>query len=381
MGRFTHINEVVKLPMLGDSDYLMRSKGRFLTWSKLVWQDMELSTIKTPRRQLFEINKRTNTIDLPCGFTQLCSVNIIDKNGLFYPVYRNDRLHDDITEVAAADDCACEYKCGYKMCNTIKGYEAVVSTKCDKTPAGADIEFECVDRKAIDDNGFLYEQTQYPLRVYMSGVWTETVLHTENKKLCKVEVDEHGCCCDTEENINAICNACGISGDYTPPVGGTASCPPDKNDKTWIYYCNSKADWFGVQCGNYPSGLSSECNNIYNISELGNRLIFPHNFGYDKVMVRYYVDVNLSELQIPTIAVDTFVMGLLWFDNKYSTNLKKRALANGFGNDYARMKFGLLRELNKYRIAELGKIFTPPRIIPSYVLGNIDNFYVGYRNS
>lgn len=376
MARFMHINEVIKLPMLGDGDYLMRSKGRFLTWSKLVWQDMELSIIKTPRRQFFEINKRTNTVDMPPEFTQLCSVNIMDKYGVFYPVYKNDRLHDDMIETASAKDCACEYKCGYKLCNTIKGYEAIVSTKCDKTPEGEDIEFECVDRKAIDDNGFFYEQTQYPKRIYLSGVWTETIKYTENRKLCKVQVDANGCCCDTEENEAAICNSCG-SHDNNIPVGGTANCPPEENDKTWIYYCNTKMDWFGVQCGGYPFGLRSECNNIYNISELGNRLIFPHNFGHDKVMVRYYVDTNLNDLQIPLIAVDTFIMGLLWFDNKYSHNPKKQAAAANFGNQYARMKFGLLRELNKYRIAELGKIFTPPKYIPSYTLGSDNSFFFG----
>lgn len=376
MGRFVHINDVIKLPMLGDGDYLMRSKGRFLTWSKLVWEDMQLSVVKTPRRQMFEINKRTNTVDMPCDFLQLCSVNVMDECGVFYPVFRNNRLNDDLTEVAAAKDCACEYKCGYTMCNTIKGYEAVVSTKCDYSPLGVELEFTCVDRKAIDDNGFLYEQTQYPKRIYLSGVWTSTVLHTENKKLCQVEVDEHGCCCDTEENINAICNACGITSDYYPPLGGTASCPPSEADKTWIYHCNSKTDWFSVQCGNYPAGMNNIYNNIYNISELGDRLIFPYNFGFDKVMIRYYADTNLNDLQIPRIAVDTFIMGLLWFDNKYSQNPKRRQIAASFGNDYAKMKFGLLRELNKYRIAELGKIFTPPKYIPSNTLGT--NFFFGY---
>lgn len=379
MGRFVHINDVVKLPMLGDRDYLMRSKGRMLTWAKEVWLDMEMNTVKIAKRQFFEINKRTNTVDLPCEFIQLSSVNIMDKFGVFYPVFRNERLHDDLTDVAASKDCSCEYNCGYKMCNTIKGYEAVVSIKCDKNPDGTDVEFNCVDRKAIDEQGFLYEQTQYPERIYLSGVWASTVLKTENKKLCKVEVDSNGCCCDTEENIHAVCNACGISDNQVnPPVGGDANCPPDKNDKTWIYYCNTKSDWLSIQCGGHPFGLYNQCNNIYNISELGNRLIFPHNFGHDRVMVRYYADVNLLDLYIPRIAVDTFVTGLIWFDNKYSTNPKRIALAESFGNKYAKMKFGLFREMNKYRIAELGKIIAPPKYIPSYTLGNMNNFYIGY---
>lgn len=367
MPRFIPIKEVVRLPMLGSFDHLERSKGRYLTWSKYVWQDMDMNVIKVPIRQVFHINKRTNTIELPCNFLQLCSVNVIDKCGVFYPVYRNESLKGvDIVDIAADKDCACEYKCGYKMCNTIKGYEAVRSCKSDYTPDGEVIEFDCVDRKAIDDQGFLYEQTQYPLRVYYSGVWTETVLHTENKKLCQIEVDEHGCACDTEENINNICGCCGI--DEQIPFGGDANTPPNANDKTWIYYCNSKLDWFSTQCGNYPYGMNPHCNNIYNISELGNRLIFPHNFGFDKVMIRYYADINLNDLQIPFMAVDTFVMGLKWWDKKYSNNPSDLKLAEVFGRQYALMKFGLLKELNKYRIEELGKIFTPPKYIPSNIL-------------
>lgn len=379
MGRFVPIQEVVKLPMLGQHDYLMRSKGRFLTWSKYVWDDMNLSTTKVAKREFFDINKRTNTVDLPCDFLQLCSVNVVDKHGVFYPVYLNDRLHDDLVDIAAAKDCACEYKCGYKMCSTIKGYEAVVSTKSDFNPDGTAVSFKCVDRKAVDRNGFFYQELQYPMRVYLSGVWTETVLHTEKKKMCEVEVDSNGCVCDSEENINKICHSCGIvDKDYYPPLGGTANTPPNEGDDTWIYYCNSKADWFGMQCGNLPHGMTKHCNNIYNISELGNRLIFPHDFGFKRVMIRYYHDVNLNDLQIPRIAVDTFVMGLKWWDCKYDD--KRQQLAQVYAREYAVMKFGLLREMNKYRIAELGKILAPPRFVPSYVLGRLNNFIVGLGN-
>lgn len=375
MSRFIHIDDVIKLPMLGERDYLMRNKGRYKTWAKYVWQDMEMSTFKSPIREVFHINKRTNTIDLPCSFLELCSVNVIDKCGVFWPVYLNDKLHDDIVDIPSDNNCACEYKCGYKMCNTIKGYEAVVTCKKDFNPDGTEVSFTCVDRKAIDNQGFFYEQTQYPLRVYLSGVWTETVLHTENKKLCKIEVDENGCACDSKDNIEKICGACGIGN--LIPTGGDANTPPNKNDNTWIYYCNSKLDWFSTQCGSYPHGMNRNCNNIYNISELGDRLIFPHNFGYDKVMIRYYADANMNDLQIPFLAVDTFVMGLKWWDKKYSNNPKDIQLSELFGKKYALMKFGLLRELNKYRIEELGKIFTPPKFIPSNILSR-SGYFFGY---
>jgi hypothetical protein len=241
-----------------------------------------------------------------------------------------------------------------------------LSTKTDKYPNGDDVSFECVDRKGIMGDQF-YEECQFPIRQYVSGVWINTILTTERKVLCTVEVDANGCVCDTETNINNICNACGIQNNNNTQccVGGTANCPPRDSCDTWTYYCDNKMDWFSIQCGQFPF-FQKGCNNIYNISELGDRLIFPHNFGWDKVIIRWYPDTGLNEIKIPMIAVNTFIMGLKWWDTQF--NDKKQREAAVFGRNYALMKFGLLRELNKYRLAELKMILTPPMFVPSNVL-------------
>jgi len=379
MSRFFKVEEAVRLRLLGNEDYQQRDKGRLLSWAKYVWQDMNLTTVKKTVRKRFAINKKTNTVDLPCSFLKLSSVSVMDKCGIEYPVYRNQSLHDDIVDVSAAKDCACEYNCGNELCSLIKGYEAVVSTKEDKNPDGSDVSFECIDRKCIDDQGFFYEQLQYPKRIYEDGVWTETVLFTEDRKLCKVEVDENGCCCDTEENVNAVCTACGIENVNSSLccIGGTAMEPPNDACNTWIYYCNRKLDWFSIQCGGYPYCLKS-CNNIYNISELGDRLIFPSNFGWDDVIIRWYDDTGLKDLEIPIVAIDTFVVGLMWWDCRF--NDRKQNLAGVYGSQYATLKFGLLKELNKYRIAELQMIMAPPVYVPSYIVGTSNQYEGGYRN-
>lgn len=378
MSRFFKSEEAVDIALLGNEDYQKRDRMRLLKWSKYVWQDLNLTAVKKARRARFAINKRTNTVDMPCDFLQLSSVSVIDKYGIEYPVYRNSRVTDDIVDVAATKNCGCEYNCNSKLCNTIKGYESIVSTKEDKNPDGSTASFECIDRKAVDDQGFFYEQTQYPKRIYVDGVWTETILFTENRKLCKVEVDEHGCVCDTEENLNALCDSCGFTALNTSIccVGGTSQTPPNDTCNTWVYYCNSKLDWFSVQCGCFPCSRS-EFNNIYNISELGDRLIFPANFGWDNVMIRWYEDA--SDAEIPIIAIDTFVIGLKWWDCRF--NDKKLKLAKVYESDYSALKFGLVKELNKYRIAELGKIVSPPIYIPSYITGRTNKYEGNARNT
>lgn len=388
MARFYSVEDIVDSLCLRSGDILKRNKGLYLECAKDVWEDLNETTlkiadrVKIPIRRTFKVNKRTNSIDIP-PFLRLSSVNVIDHCGNFHPVYRNDKLTDDIVDLAGTEDCACEFNCGYKLCNTIKGYEAVVSTKSDELPNGNPISFECTDRKAVDDQGFLISETQYPMRVYLSGVWTNTVLNTQVTKMCKVEVDANGCCCDTEENINAVCDSCSVKATgYDIPVGGTAMTPPHEGDQSWIYYCNSKMDWFSLQCGGFAYAFNrKDCkNNIYNISELGNRLIFPADFGWDNVMVRFYADISTGDIQVPYMARQVFMTGLQYYASEH--NMDKQDQSAIFGKKYSRQKWGLFLELNKYRIAELKMITTAPVYVPSYISNNNSGYYDnGYRGA
>lgn len=370
MPRFIPIVDLVEDLCQRNDDNLLRDKGLFLSCADDVWNDLNETTlkiaerIKIPLRRSYLINKKTNSIDILENYLRICSVNV-EVDGIFYPVYRNDKIHEDIVELAGTKDCACEHKCGYELCNTIKGYEAVQSVKSDFLPNSNPISFNCVDRKYVDPQGFFYSETQYPLRLYVSGVWVDTILHTEKEKLCAVELDHNGCICDSEKNIENVCNSCGCGGNSLIAHGGTASCPPKPNIDTWIYYCNSKLDWFGLQCGGFPKGFPRGCNNIYNISELGNRIIFPHNFGFDKVMIRFYADISLKDLMIPYMAKETFMKGLQYFAS--TNNDKKIQLSQVYAKQYSRLKWGLFLELNKHRLAELRMILTPPMYVPSYI--------------
>lgn len=362
MSRFIKVNEAIKLPLLGNDDFLQRGKGRMLTWAPYVFDDLNLQVIKKAVREVFKINKRTHTIDLPCHENDLCSVSAIDHKGTIWPLYRNDRLHADLVQIPADKDCNCEWKCGYKLCNTIKGYEAIQTVKSDTLPNGNLVSFTCVDRKAIDKNGFLYTQTQYPLHIFTDGVWTDTILFTEHKTLCKLECDDKGCICDTEDNINAVCDACGVKAS-TIPVGGNAECPPNPAFNEWIYHCMSKHNFLHVQCGSHPF-FRTGYDNIYNINELGNRLIFPPHFHFDKVLVRYYDVPNRDSLEIPFVSVDTFVAGLKWWDVRWNDN--KQNLEQKFGLDYSKLKWGLFNMQNRYTLAEQAIMLFPPRPMPSY---------------
>lgn len=367
MARFDPILDVVRDLCYRNEDFLQRKKGLYLNCAKDTWLDLNLTTVKMAKREVFQINKRLNSIDFPCDFLKLSAINIIDRHGCFIPVFKNDSLHGKMVDVGAVKDCACEFNCGYKLCNTVKGYEAVVSVKSDKLPNGDTISFNCVDRKSIDPNGFFYSETQYPLRVYTDGVWTNTVLHTERTKLCAVEIDTNGCICDTDDNVNKLCHACGIEVAGIPVGGDANSFHGDPRVDTWIYHCNSKLDWFSTQCGShgFGRGRNHNFNHIYNVDESSNRFIFPPNFGHDRVMVRYYHDISLKNIQVPFLAKECFMTGLQYFAN--TNNDKKQQLANVYEMKYSKQKFALTQELNKRRIEEMRMMLTPPVKVPSYI--------------
>jgi len=384
MPRFYDINTTVEDLCQRSGDLLLRNKGLFLSVANEVWDDLNEDTlklaekVKIPFRQIFWVDKRTNSINIPKNSLKICSISAIDKWGCYWPIYRNTKLNDDIVELGEAQNCACENNCSSKLCNTVKGYEAVTTIRSDFLPNGDPIDFTCIDKKAFDGQGFLYEQTQYPLRVYTSGVWADTIKYTEDKKLCKVDVDAQGCICDTEENLNAICNACGIN-DTSIVYGGNSSAPPicAPDATSWVYQCASKMEWFSVQCGSFPYRCGNGYNNIYNIDQLGNRIIFPHNFGWDKVMIRFYEDISLQNLQIPYLAKECFMTGLQYFATCHHD--KKQQLSAVYGQKYSKQKWGLLLTLNKLTIAEQSQIFMPKVFMPSYLQNrNYGNNYYDY---
>ncbi len=360
MAVFEPINKVVDDLCLRSGDILRRNKGLYLNCASDVYKDMDFSTLKIAKRAFFKINKRTNSIDLPCTLSLLSGISIEDQFGAFHPVYRNTSLHKDIVDISAAKDCACENKCSYNLCNMIKSYEAIEETTSELLPNDTYQDFVSITRRGIMGDIF-YEEKTYPIRVYTNGVWTGVELTTDKKELCKVEITSDGCVCDTDANVEAICNCSGCGQGTNICFGGNAQACGTADE--WIYFCGSPMDALSVQCGNFFS-CRNKFNNIYNVDESGTRLIFPFNFGFDKVLVRWYDDISLQNIQVPFMAKPAFMKGLQWFATQF--NDKKQNLAMIYGKEYAAMKFGVLQDLNKYSIEEMKMIITPPAHIPEF---------------
>lgn len=200
---FIKIEEIVTDTCHAIGDYLERNKMKFLRIAKRVYNDdLKMGSIRKPVRQFFNIDKSKNTIQMPCDFHRLSSVSYMDNLGQFHPLYRNERLHDDIVDIAAVKDCGC--KCGGKLCNTIKNYESIVQDVQAELPSGQMQTFRTEYYKGVDGNGVLYEVRKFPQAVFNNGGWTDTVLTTEKRELCQLET-ENGCVKDCKENLEKVC--------------------------------------------------------------------------------------------------------------------------------------------------------------------------------
>lgn len=349
MAIFIPIEEVVEDACHSIGDYLMRKKMRFLRFAKRIYNDdLNLGVIKDVRREFMYINRRTNTIDMPSESIKLSAISYMDECGVEWPLYRNPTLNDDIVDIKADKNCACS--CGNELCNMIKGYESKIETITDSMPNGDPVTFKAYSIKGYDDNGSFYETKQYALRKYTNGVWTDTVLETEKTELCKLELDQNGCVVDCEENFQKVAS-CGC--------GTTAPGSSDLPGNVYRVSCTPILSTFSIACGQWYS-CTNEFVNIYNISELGDRIIFPADFPIDKVLVRYFVNTNLKEMKIPSVARQAFITGLMYYHYENSADMNEARLSELYSRRYTDQKFALLQEMNKYTSVAKRMILTPP---------------------
>ncbi len=347
---FCTLEEIVEDACFSMDDFLLRNKMKFLRIGKRVYNDdLKLSAVKIPKRQFFYINKTNNTIQMPCDFHHLSGVSWMDKSGQFHPLYRNEKLNDDIVDIKAKKDCACS--CGGTLCNLIKSYESIVEEVEFDTPNGGTETFSCMTIKGVDGNGWYYETIQYPIAVYEDGVWVSNELKTEKRDLCKLEYDaETGCVLDCPENEEAV-TSCACS-------HRTDDCGSNQ-----LVAITSKMDTYMIECGTWFS-RNYGFKNIFNISEEGDRLIFPSDIPIDKVLVRYYTVNDVKNIKVPLAARSTMITGILYENVRFKTDRDSLLLTRELGQRFANEKFALIGELNKYNAASKTQIMSPVAYIP-----------------
>lgn len=355
-----NIESVVEQTCFMMNDLLLQKKMRLLKLSPDIFEDMSLNTIKAPEREYFYINKRTWTVDLPCRLDELESVSFVDCYGIIHPVFRNERLHRDIVDVRASNNCECE--CGSELCRLIKNYVGIKETVTVDTPEGGTEDFVCITRKYVTPDGLYRQQTQYPVRINdYTGEWIGNELTQEDIQLCQLKVTATGCVIDCAENVTMLnCVGC-VENCRTTVLNNNGV------GDSYIVGCGSQYDLYRAEAGSLFCQTDFYFNNIYNITDDGKRLIFPVGFPHRKVLLGFYKGISIADIKIPFTARPTFMMGLAWLDTLLSSDPADQKLNQIYDRKYSAMKWGLLEIFNKSTIAEYRMTLTPPTPWPGII--------------
>lgn len=324
-------DEVIRSLMRGEGDNLERNFMRYRSVVRDVFRDLNLGAIKYTERRLIEVDKQTNSIMVPCNYLHLASASIIDNCNKIVPLIFNKNITDDLVDVSAKKSCGCECGCIDDLCGLIKNYEAIQEDVTETMPDTTTKVFTKITRKTVYPDGSMYIEYTEPIRIYEEGVWTDTIPNTTRELLCNLEVKPCGCLTNSEKNkekLQSCCNADNIQIDF--------GCTDSK-------CCTNE---------------SLE----YNWTEQGNRITFPSDFAYDKVLLRYYIEQRAKDIIVPLISKRVFMNGLkayaLEFDDNVPMGVKERYMSK-----YNNGKDRLAIDMHKLSLTEVYKVLTPYRVM------------------
>jgi len=323
-------DEIIKSLLIRKGDIPGVNFMKFKSVVPDVYRDLNLFVIRFAKRYLIEVDKNTNSFNIPEDSLLASSLSYIDECNKIKPMFINRNITDDIVDIQLDKDCYCECGCKSKLCGQIKNYESIVTDSVELLPNSTTEVFTSTTRKRLDTDGrFVIERT-FPVRTYEDGIWVGVELKTEIEELCKLDVKECGCPKDTEENtckVNACCNA----------------------------------NTFAQECGDPMCDF--ENTNTYNFSEDGRRVVLPSGFGYNQVLYRYYGETSVKDMRIPVLARKAFIDGLVDFTVAYDDSQPLWRITKS-ENKYIDSKGKLFTLMNRYSISALYQALCPPRCMP-----------------
>jgi hypothetical protein len=289
--RFISVPDAVKSLLSLERDYSSTSRLRYMDIANEVYASLNLAAIKDVKRVVVNLNPHVSSIPLPDDYYDFSHLSIVDRQGMLVPMVYNSNLQDDIADISLVKDCACECGCKDVLCDHSKSYETISEEVSMELPNGDLKTFTKTQRKYINKDGSFYREVIEPVKKYTNGVHTSTELFTTTDYICSLDVKKCGCIVDCSKNRELLAKYCA-------------------------------APSFEFECGSsspdYFVGRKT-----YNISQDGMRLIVPSDFGYDKVILRYYATLPTKDRLMPLAALESFRTGLKKLDAKYDKRASK----------------------------------------------------------
>jgi hypothetical protein len=318
--------EIVDSLLLRLKDVIGVNRALYMSYAKDVFKELNLRGIKSSKRVVLKINKTLNSVPVPGDYVQYSSAYVFDDCGKLVPVLINSDISEEIIDLAADKKCDC----GSDLCANLKNYELIEEPVLAPMPDGEMQSFTKTSIKKINKDGSYELQTSTPVTIFDDeGNHIATRLETQTEFLCKLEVDGNGCVIENEKNRGAVYTYCGFQ-----DINHECGCPPKRNE------CKVKP--------------------TFNISDDGHRLIFPSDFPYDYIVLRYYYDVKTKDILVPYVAKRVFMDKIYYegirYDPKVALNLKLKT-----ESDISKGERNLLSDLSRMTTSRLYSVISPKR--------------------
>lgn len=267
--------ELIKSLLLRKGDVQGIGLMKYRAVAREVFMDLNLDVLRFTERRWLPVDKKTLTVILPDNLLKLARVEVNGIDGRRHKVMFTDEHLYDVPVIQAPAGCGCGCGCTGKLCASIESYSKEEEDVIEDMPDETTKTFKKTTIRRVNADGSISIERTFPIRIYEDDEWIDTVLTTETENVCKVEVKEEcGCIKQTAANAVIIENHCA-------GFIETDSCD---------------------RCVEPVPG--------YGINEIGDRLVMPPGFIYDKVLVVYYADGKLNDMLIPKYARKAFIYGL-----------------------------------------------------------------------
>lgn len=286
------ITQVVKTFMVVQGNEKMSHFVRYLTTAKLVFKNILKDTIWIIRQRELKVSDN-GTVRLPDNMIRVLSFTVIDDCNNHRPLF-NDRNMNTLQLRSHEKQCSCSGCSGTD--DTLCGLLDTITVTESVQPVSVQLDMDdpavTGDRKVRvyitkDCKGSIQE-IKYIYGVVGSNEEND-IIQTLTRTICDVEVNEKGCICKTESNMQII----------TEHIGHCIPCLRDK------------------VCANPLPGFTNE-DGYWKTDSCDKSLV--HIKGDIKsVIITYQAngDDMDGEYEIPEYALDCFLAGMNYYTKVY----------------------------------------------------------------
>lgn len=196
------LEEVVREYMIQQGNHRRNHEVEYMVTAYEVWLELFRTTIWTMQYRILDIDKSTNTIEIPCNIERVFGISVMDECGDMRPIGYDPNMNT-MTISCHSKTCSCNSCNGEgTLCDAIDS----ISFRTETVLINDEPYEKKIWNKKVGCS--LVEVTETPAWE-ADGDAGEVVYVTQEKVVCEFEVNTAGCITATEANRTLIEQHCG----------------------------------------------------------------------------------------------------------------------------------------------------------------------------